>query len=1414
MADQNVTIRLTAEIGAFKAAMAEASNSSKSAASNIKSSWSTAGDGAAASAGKTQKAWSGVDAGGVNAAGRVDKAWSTAGIGATGMAAKVRGSWNGVEVPGVSGAKLVSSAWSSSGNGAAVLAGKVRQSWTGIEVPGVTGAKLVSSAWSSSGNGASMLASKVRQSWTGVEVPGVTGAKLVSSSWSASGTGAQNAARGIGTAWQSAGSQAGAAATKVAPWATAGQAGQASARGLGTAYQEAGAVAASSASRVAPWATAAQSGKNAAQGLGTAYQEAGNVAGAAAGKVAPWGAAGEAGKASAAGLGEQWMKTGNEAANSANGVRSAWGGIGGFTDSLIAKQREHAEAWRQVSTTAMVSGGAIIAGIAGMVKVYADFDAAMSNVKADTHETTGNLNLLREAAVKAGADTAYSATEAAQGIDELAKAGVSTKDILSGGLTGALSLAAAGQLDVGEAAETAASAMTQFGLKGTDLNHVADLLAAGAGKAQGSVHDMGEALNQSGLIASQAGLSIEETTGGLAAFASAGLTGSDAGTSFKTMLQRLQAPSKEAQGMLDELGITMYDQQGKFVGLANLSGQLHDKMGGLTDAQRNAAMATIFGSDAVRGANVLYTQGQAGIQGWIDKVNDTGYAAETASAKQDNLRGDLEKLGGSMETVFLRSGSGANNALRSIVQFADGVVDKIGQIPGPVLQVGTAIGGIVGATALLGGAFMKTVSFVGNLKDALSQVKGALSGVGGSAESAVAGTGRMSGAMNVAAKAVTGLVLAYAALEVAAQATKSLEGPRIGAEAMKNAMADSAGAVDRLNQKFAEADWANGHGSTMWDGTVEGVHGVSDALVHLGSLNWNESFSAWGNDMLGFSDANNQLKEDIGNLDQTFADMVGSGHLDQATQAFGQFMNEVKEKGGNVDDAAAKFPKLKAAIQEYASSLGVSLSEQETMDAMMGKMPDKLTAAAGGAEQAKDGIANMGQAAEATSQSLSDIVKSLEALGLAHISAAEAESQFQASMAGVGKAVENINGQLGGMGQALNASGTGFNLTTEAGRAAQKAYDDVAKSGLGYAQALADANAPQQDIVNSLHQTYDGLIQSAGQFGITGQAADQLARYVMGIPDNKSIDTWMSDFANSKAKETKGAVDNIPPHKSVDISATDRGTVGAVQAKVDSIHGKVPEVLVTDKGTSHLTQGQIDAIRGHSTKIDVTDQGTVYHTQGAINGITDGDATILVTENGIASVQGAIDSVRGKQVFIDVMERHYKEGMSLADPSLHGGATGGQVGSIAKGAAGTPLRGFATGGGLIPGPRPVNRLKDNLRAMVMDTGEMIGVQSREFILNGAATDRNRSWIEWMNAGGTVPGSPGDLIGRRGFAEGGSPSNGYQAPARGFASRGDGASQIAASVTAAMASWTPVVQIGGREFYGEMQKAARNYGSRS
>jgi TP901 family phage tail tape measure protein len=285
-------------------------------------------------------------------------------------------------------------------------------------------------------------------------------------------------------------------------------------------------------------------------------------------------------------------------------------------------------------------GGIATAGVGAAIGTFAAFDQQMSHIQAATHESAAGMAVLTDATLAAGQASQFSATQAGQGVEELAKAGIATADIVGGALKGSLDLAAAGGLAVADSATTMATAMSVFNIEGAKASHVADLLAAGAGKAQGSVSDMAMALNQSALVAHQVGLSVEDTTGALAEFANAGLIGSDAGTSFRTMLLRLINPSVEAQGVMSELGISVYDNQGRFAGLESIAAQLQDRMGGLDEETRNAALATIFGADAIRAASVLYQDGAAGVEQWRDSVNDAGLRG------RDRPADDRQPLGG------------------------------------------------------------------------------------------------------------------------------------------------------------------------------------------------------------------------------------------------------------------------------------------------------------------------------------------------------------------------------------------------------------------------------------------------------------------------------------------------------------------------------------------------------------------------------------------------------------------------------------------------------------------------------------------------------------------------------------------------------------------------------------------------
>ncbi len=380
---------------------------------------------------------------------------------------------------------------------------------------------------------------------------------------------------------------------------------------------------------------------------------------------------------------------------------------GDINTTLATADKKSQQALQNVSKGALLLGGALLAGFGVAVKAAAGFEKEMSGVQAVSGATAQEMKLLGDAALKAGADTVFSASEAAQAQAELVKAGISTADVLGGALTGSLALAAAGQLDLKDAAEISAQAMNIFKLRGSDVSHIADVLAAAANKSAADVGQLGDALRQGGLLAAQTGLTLEETVGALAAFADNALIGSDAGTSLKTMLQRLTPQSEEAAGLMEQLGFSAFDAQGEFIGLEGLAKELETSLAGMSAEQRNAAMSTLFGSDAVRGANILFSEGALGMREYVEAVNDQGAASRMAAELTDNLAGDLEALGGSIETALIKGGSGANDVLRGMVRAITDAVNVVGEMPTPLLAAGTALAGLSGSALLvLGGVGM------------------------------------------------------------------------------------------------------------------------------------------------------------------------------------------------------------------------------------------------------------------------------------------------------------------------------------------------------------------------------------------------------------------------------------------------------------------------------------------------------------------------------------------------------------------------------------------------------------------------------------------------------------------------------------------------------------------------------------
>lgn len=722
------------------------------------------------------------------------------------------------------------------------------------------------------------------------------------------------------------------------------------------------------------------------------------------------------------------------------------------------KAEAQSQALTQVGAGLVAVGTLAAVGLSIAVKKFADFDQAISNVAAATMESSDNMALLRDAALDAGARTVFSATEAANAIEELGKAGVSTKDILSGGLNASLDLAAAGNLEVADAAGIAAVALKTFNLRGTDMAHVADLLAAGAGKAMGDVTDLSMALRQSGQVAASTGLSIEETTAALSAFASQGLLGSDAGTSFKAMLQRLTPQSKEAADRMQALGISAYDAAGNFVGLEEFAGNLQDSLKGLTNEQRNSAMATIFGSDAVRAATVLYTEGADGIAKWIRNVDDSGYAAEVAAKRLDNLKGDFEKLTGALETAFIKSGSGANDALRLLTQTITGVVESFTELPTWLQQTAFWFGGIATAVTIGAGAFMLAIPKVVEYRLAL--------------ETLGTGAQKAAGIVGKLGRAVAGLAIAATTIAL------------LDSVAVKTTETDDA--VNKLRRSLSAKDmWENAiQGAAVWESksaaAAEEMDNLGKALDYASNRTW---FSGRDMGLDGVLYTAKTLGETLGTL--------AKNDLPSAQEQFRKLATETDLTKAQQAQLLNEMPAFRDALVEQAKAAGLATDDSTLLGLALG------VGSAAAKEQAERLKAVSG-AAEDASGKISELEQLIRGFGSATLDANEAERSFQ-------QAVDDAAA-------ALAANGATLDLNTQQGRDNSAALDAMASAANNSAAATFALTGDHQALEAQLATAREQVYQQAKAMGMGEEAARlyaektvALASEIEKLPESKNI---------------------------------------------------------------------------------------------------------------------------------------------------------------------------------------------------------------------------------------------------------------------------------------------------------------------
>ena len=369
-----------------------------------------------------------------------------------------------------------------------------------------------------------------------------------------------------------------------------------------------------------------------------------------------------------------------------------------------------------------------LTGVGAASTVMANnFNDAMSQAAGALDKPMSEMEDLRRLAIQTGQDTVFSATDAGNAITELAKGGLTEADIKAGALKTTMDLAASSGMDLGEAANVVVQAMGAFGLSANESAEAANALAGAAAASSTDVEPLTQALAQCSAGAKNAGWSIQETTAVLARFADAGIEGSDAGTSLKTMLQRLAAPTDSAATMIEQLGIQTRDSSGTLLGASEIAEELQDKLGGLDSASRDAALSTIFGSDAMRAATVMMNSGTEGLQKYIDAANDQEAAQRLANSQMSDGSRAIEELKGSLETAAIQIGDTLAPIVQKVAELITALVNKFSALPEGVQQVIVVVGILVAALGPL-------LMVIGQISLGISAVAGTLSklsGIGG-----------------------------------------------------------------------------------------------------------------------------------------------------------------------------------------------------------------------------------------------------------------------------------------------------------------------------------------------------------------------------------------------------------------------------------------------------------------------------------------------------------------------------------------------------------------------------------------------------------------------------------------------------------------------------------------------------------
>jgi TP901 family phage tail tape measure protein len=430
----------------------------------------------------------------------------------------------------------------------------------------------------------------------------------------------------------------------------------------------------------------------------------------------------------------------------------------------------------------------MVGAVTGAVRTFSDFQLGLTEAGAVAGATAQEIAILRERALSLGESTKFSAKEVTSAFYEMSSAGLSVTQQLAG-IEGVLDFAAAGNIAIGEAAGAATVGLKAFRLEATETTRVVDVFTKAVTASSFKAGEFQQAIASGGGVAAQAGQSLESFIAAAAQLRNIGAAASDAGTSIKAaLMQGVINPSVEAQKKYGYLIEQFRDGTGKVKQWADIVAVVERETGKMGDAQRDAAIATIFGADGIRAMTASLAAGSEKVRQFTEDLQKAeGTAKSIAGVMMQQLDGSLKELAGSLETFRIKVGTDLEEPARGVLGAITELIRGFNGLDDATRQSVLILGGGVGLTAV---AVLATAAVLG--------LSAALGGV-------LAGAGAILGPIAAVGAVVTVLAAGLYRLQAQAKETGQVFGMTVdenvaAAHRLKGAAAEVAASLKAMGE--------------------------------------------------------------------------------------------------------------------------------------------------------------------------------------------------------------------------------------------------------------------------------------------------------------------------------------------------------------------------------------------------------------------------------------------------------------------------------------------------------------------------------------------------------------------------------------------------------------------------------------